>query len=244
MLHQALRTTVKSTTGALLLGVFGLAGTAVQAAGLTINPSTQLGSIPEAGAPSFVFNDKVGRFGNDVQNWFDNYVVVQNDGGSSGNYNFFAHNEGNFTFWDTMDSNMAGVGGSFDLNATFDSNGALLAGGTVQITGAIADLGIFDPNTVLMTAELVGFEFAGDLIGFAINNINCDAAIAGCATDPSQRESVYFALGQAFPGIAELAGSNYRTTMINKTTVPLPAGVWLMLSGLSCFGFMARKRSR
>ena len=140
-----------------------------------------------------------------------------------------------------MDTSYGGSTGVFDLSATFDSNG-VLTGGTVQITGAIDGIGVTDPTTILMTANLVGFTFEDDLIGFAIDNITCDSSIIGCATTASQTESIYFGLAADFPGIAELGGMNYRSTITNITTVPLPATAWLLLSGLGLLGSMARRK--
>ena len=237
-----------SATAILLLCIVLLAPGKADAAGALIDPSTQLGDIPKAGAPAFVFNDGVNSFGGDVQSWFDNYLVIQAmDGGNDG-YNMTAHNQGSFTYWETMDTSYGGSTGVFDLNATFDSAGQL-TGGTVQITGAIAGIGITDASTVLMEANLVDFTFEGDLIGFAIDNIVCDPAggpdggrIVGCQDDPTARESIYFGLTADFPGIAELAGRNYRSTMTNKTTVPIPATAWLMLSGLGLLSTVARRK--
>jgi len=234
--------TVTSIASGLALATAMLVTSVANAAPTVIDPLTTVGGLPPAGAPSFVFNDRVNNFGSNVQSWFENYVIIQNEGGAGGSYNFFAHNQGSFTYWDSMTSSMGGSEGSFDLSATFDSNGVLQAGGTVQITGAIAGLDISDPNTVLMTAELVGFEVSGDTIGFAISNIVCDDAIEGCATDANQVESIYFGMTGDFQGISELNGANYRSTMSNRTTVPVPAAAWLMLSGIACLGAVARRQ--
>ena len=228
----------------MLLCIALLAPVKGNAAATLIAPSTQLSGIPEAGAPSFIFNDGISSFGGDVQSWFDNYLIVQHDDsldGGSGGYNFFAHNQGSFSYWETMDTSYGGSTGVFDLSATFDSNGQL-TGGSVSITGAIAGIGIVDPLTVLMTADLAGFTFKDDLIGFAIDNITCAEEIVGCATSATQTESIYFGLAADFPGIAELGGMNYRSTITNKTTVPIPATAWLMLSGLSLIGTMTLRR--
>ena len=138
-----------------------------------LEQSTELPGIPESGAPSFVFNNTpANRFGSNVQSWFNNYAIIQNVGGADGTYNLSAHNEGSFGFFETMGVETEGSMGNFDLNATFDSDGTLI-GGTVTIMGAIADLGIDDPSTVLMTADLVNFNFEGNLAGFSIGNIRC-----------------------------------------------------------------------
>jgi len=243
MRNQIISTAFLSATTILLLFITLLAPAKGNAAAALIHPSTQLTGIPEAGAPSFIFNDGINSFGGDIQSWYDNYLIVQNVGGETGSYNLFAHNQGSFSYWETMDTSYGGSTGVFDLSAQFDSDGNLIPGtGTVQITGTIAGIGITDPSTVLMTAELVDFTFKDDLIGFAIDNITCAEEIVSCATSATQRESIYFGLAADFPGIAELAGTNYRSTITSKTTVPIPASAWLMLSGLSLIGSMTLRR--
>ena len=244
MRNQIISTAFLLATVIVLLCIALLAPVKGNAAAALISPSTQLAGIPEAGAPSFVFNDGINSFGGDIQSWYDNYLIVQNVGGETGSYNLFAHNQGSFSYWESMDTSYGGSTGVFDLSAQFDSAGNLIPGtGTVQITGTIAGIGITDPSTVLMTAELIDFTFKDDLIGFAIDNITCAEEIVSCATSgATQTESIYFGLAADFPGIAELAGSNYRSTITSKTTVPIPASAWLMLSGLSLIGSMALRR--
>lgn len=230
-----------SVTAIALLCVVLLAPGKADAAAALIDPSTKLPGIPEAGAPAFVFNDGVNSFGGDIQSWYDNYLVVQSVDGGAGGYNMVAHNQGSFSYWETMDTKYGGSSGIFDLSATFDSDGNL-TGGTVQITGAIAGIGVTDDSTVLMTANLKDFVVEGDLVGFAIDNIVCDSSIVGCAATATQTESIYFGLADDFPGIEELGGMNYRSIIANKTTVPIPASAWLMLSGLGLLGSMANRR--
>jgi hypothetical protein len=221
-----------SVAGTLLLGGVLLLPPTALAAPATLEPSIQLPGLPEAGAPSFTFSEGANTFGGNIQSWYDNYAVFQNVGGAGGSYNFFAHSTGQFSYLESPDTGFGGVAGILDLNATFDSNGTLQAGGTITITGAIAGIGITDPTTQLMTAELIDFVFDGDKLGFAISNIQCAVEIVGCAKSETQVESVYFGLGGNFEGIADLNGKHYRSTIMSTTTVPLPAAVWLMLSGL------------
>ena len=242
MRNQLVSTAFLSAMAILLVCIVLLAPAKAEAAAALIDPSTQLAGIPAAGAPSFAFNDGINSFGGDIQSWYDNYLIVQNVGGASGSYNFFAHNQGAFTYWETADTRYEGSSGVFDLSATFDSNGQL-TGGTVEITGAIDGM-IADASTVLMTANLVGFTFEDDLIGFAIDNIVCDASIIGCATSASQTESIYFGLAADFAGIAELGGMNYRSTITNITTVPIPAAAWLMLSSIGWLGIFILKHDK
>ena len=165
-----------AASAGLLCLVLAFPGSA-SAALTRLEPSNQLSGIPESGAPSFVFNNKpANKFGSNVQSWFNNYAIIQNVGGADGTYNLFAHNEGSFSFFESMGVETDGSMGNFDLNATFDSEGRL-TGGTVTIMGAIAGLGIDDPSTILMTATLESFELEGNLAGFSIGNIVCAAEI-------------------------------------------------------------------
>jgi len=234
---------VSAASAGLLYLVLAFPGSA-SAALARLEPSNLLPGIPESGAPSFVFNNTpANRFGSNVQSWFNNYAIIQNVGGANGSYNLFAHNEGSFSFFESMGVNTGGSNGNFDLNATFDSDGTLI-GGTVTIMGAIAGLGIDDPSTVLMTADLVDFNVEGNLAGFSIGNIRCTAEIQNCEDGPGDIESVYIRLGGNFNGIENLNGKHYRSTIASITTVPIPAAAWLMLSGLACIAGIAGRRRR
>jgi hypothetical protein len=238
-----------------------------QAAPVTIDPNIQIGDLPAAGIPSFVFNGGANSFGGTIQSWNENYIFVQNSGGANGTYTMYAHNEGSFTYWalptptptdsESSATSYSGTSGQFNLIATFDGTTGAVTGGSVEITGSIAGIGITDATTTLMTAQIFlnplglgpdGFQTSGDTVGFAIDNIICDDAIVGCANflldqnSLDQIESIYFGLAGVFPGITELNGMNYQSTMTNKTTVPIPATAWLMLSGLGWLGFIANRR--
>lgn len=229
---------ISSVAGSLLLGCALLAPATTIAAPATVQPTTQLPGLPEAGTPSFIFNDLTRTFGGNIQSWQDNYAIFKNMGDS---YNFYAHNAGSFTYLESEGTSYGGVTGALDLIARFDSNGVLQAGSTITITGAITDIGITDSSTTLMTAELVDFVYSGNKVGFSITNIQCADEIVGCATDPNQVESVYFGLAGSFNGLTALNGRNFQTTMMSATTVPIPAAAWLLLSALSAL-FALRKR--
>ncbi len=231
--------TVSTVAVLLLLCSSVIAPRSTLAAPATVNPTTQLDGLPEAGTPSFIFNDQLRTFGGNIQSWQDNYAIFKNMGDS---YNFYAHNTGSFTYWESMDTSYGGITGALDLVARFDNNGILQSGGTITITGAISDIGITDSTTTLMTAELVDFVYSGNKIGFSITNIQCADEIVGCATDPNQIESVYFGLAGSFNGLTSLNGRNFHTTMMSATTVPIPAAAWLLLSGLSALAMLGKRR--
>ena len=244
MRFVGLNNAVLSVAGALLLGGVLLLPVTTLAAPAVVQPTTQLPGLPEAGTPSFIFNEGANTFGGNIQSWYDSYAVFQNVGGAGGSYNFFAHSTGNFTYWESVGTSFGGATGTLDLNAVFDSNGILQAGGTITITGAIAGIGITDPTTQLMTAELIDFVFDGDKLGFAISNIQCADEIVGCAKSATQVESVYFGLGGNFDGITNLNGKHYRSTIMSATTVPIPAAGWLLLSALSALFMTRQKREK
>ena len=247
MRDQSRKILLPMFAGMVLLAIGLSLPNASQAAPVVIDADLQFGTLPPAGTPSFVFNGGAGSFGGTIQSWSENYIFVQNTGGAGGTYTMYAHNEGSFTYWETSTDSYAGTSGQFNLIATFDSAGNV-TGGSVEITGAVLGIDISDPTTTLMTADIVlgpdGFQTNGDTVGLAITNIVCDSGglIVGCANNPSQVESIYFGLAGIFPGITELNGMNYQSTMTNKTTVPIPATAWLMLSGLGWLGFMASRR--
>jgi hypothetical protein len=221
-------------TGSAALCVSLLMAASVNAA--PIDPNAKLPGIPLAGYPSYTFNDDNGGFSKNVQGWFDNLLVVKAE---ETGYAMDAMSQGDFKLWESEDSYIQGSDGIFDLHADFDMDGNLL-GGDVSIEGILRDLGI-DEVTTLMTADLVagGFAYEGNLVGFQIDNIWCAEEIVGCT---EAIESIYFFLDQEFPGIAELAGNSYYSTMATKATVPLPATAWLMLSGIMILGGRAARR--
>ena len=103
---------LKSLTGALLLSGL-LAGNSAMA--ITVDQGAQIGSLPQAGWPSFDFNDGPDDYSNTIESWFQNIVYINDVGGG---YTFQAYNEGNFTYWDDANTSYQGVGGVFSLSAT------------------------------------------------------------------------------------------------------------------------------
>jgi hypothetical protein len=229
---------------ALCVGVALLAPINVNAAATSLTSDISLGGLPPAGAPSFVFNDQANnRFSQDIQNWFDNYVVMESTSDGSGEYNFYAHNQGSFTFQADPSTNYGGSSGLFDVTAKMDGDGNYIQGsGIVEITGAIAELGITDPNSVLMSGTITDLIVDGDIIGMQIDNIVCNDAIKDTCSDVP--ESIYLGLTNDMPTVSALNGKNFRSNMASVTTVPLPGAAWLMISGLGSFGYLAARRRK
>jgi hypothetical protein len=222
----------------------------LQASAATLN----LDGIPESGAPAFIFEDSVttgggggGSFANNIKSWFTNYTVVRNTDDDGLNFN--TRNEGDFTFLGSLTNDYAdvnayeGVSGIFDLSAQFASDGSLL-GGDVTITGAVAALGLNDPDSFLMSGKLVDYDWEGNLFGFSIDNIQCNAVITFCATSADQLESIYFQLDQELTGAGSLRELGFRSSLSSTTTVPVPAAAWLMLSGLGWMGVIGVNRRK
>jgi len=224
---------ILSITGAALLCI-GMLGSN-EASALSIDPSASLPGIPMAGAPSFNFNDTGGDYSNTIDSWYTNIVYIQDLG--AGGYTLYAYSEGNFTYWEDSTTSYQGYDGIFDLQASYDANG-VFQNGTVTIDGLIP--GVVNTNQQLMRANLTDFAFAANLVGFEIDGIVCPPEIVNCLP-AGPAESIYFYTAANFPDIGSLAG-DYQTTMASKTTVPVPAAVWLMLSGLGLLGAFARRQ--
>ena len=133
------------------------------------------------------------------------------------------------------------AGGLFTLDATIDEFGNL-SGGTVTISGTIAGLG-YNSGT-LLTGNLTAFGFlpgGGDPLEFLFDVTGGDAAVlygaaggiilsqAGFGGDWS---SNFDNLISGIPGTGQ--------GLADTAAVPLPAAVWLMLSGL--MGLLATAR--
>ena len=138
---------------------------------------------------------------------------------------------------DTGDGVLDGSSGAYSLQVNFDKKdpGTFL-GGTVSLKGAIDALGI-GRNTLLMTADIIGFNILDDdfLWGFNTANIFCAVELGLQCTD---RESVYIELDSAFN---QMFQSNFKTTGFATTTVPVPAAVWLFGSALGLLGWVRRR---
>ena len=234
MRHTKSKNLILSMTGAALLCLGLLSSN--EAAALSVAPSADLSGIPTAGTPSFNFNDSRSDYSNTIDSWFTNVVYIQAHGSG---YTLYAYSEGDFTYWEDPTTSYKGTNGAFSLQAEFNLDGTFNAAGTntVTINGIIP--GVVNNDTELMSADLTAYNFQDNLVGFATNNIVCAPGIINCLT----AESVYFYTAGNFPTIANLAGNDFQTTMASKTTVPVPAAIWLMLSCLGLLGAFAHRRN-
>jgi hypothetical protein len=138
---------------------------------------------------------------------------------------------------DTGSGVLNGTSGSYSLQVNFDKKdqGKFL-GGSVSLKGAIDALGI-RKNTLLMTADIIGFNILDDdfLWGFNTTNIFCSPELLLNCTNS---ESVYIELDSAFD---QMFQRNFKTTGFATTTVPVPAAVWLFGSALGLLGWVRRR---
>lgn len=138
---------------------------------------------------------------------------------------------------DTGSGVLDGTSGTYSLRLNFDKKDlAIFLGGSVSLKGAIDALGI-GRNTLLMTADITGFNILDDefLWGFNTTNIFCAAELLlNCTIS----ESVYIELDSAFSGMFD---RNFRTTGFATTTIPIPAAAWLFGSALGLLGWVRRR---
>jgi hypothetical protein len=119
-------------------------------------------------------------------------------------------------------------GGNFSLSASIDDTGTL-AGGTLSVTGTIAGLG-YNSGT-LLTGNLTAFGFldgGGDPLEFLFEVTGGDAA----GLYPSVAGAILTSTG--FGGIGDFTTgfTNSGTGNVNIAPVPLPAAVWLFVTGV------------
>lgn len=131
---------------------------------------------------------------------------------------------------------LQGTSGAYSLLVNFDKNTHQFLGGSVSLTGAVDALGI-SKHTLLMSAEITGFNILSDqlLWGFNTTNIFCSPELQISCTNS---ESVYIELDSAFDALFE---RNFRTTGFATTTIPVPAAVWLFGSALGLLGWVRRR---
>jgi hypothetical protein len=138
---------------------------------------------------------------------------------------------------DTGSGVLDGTSGTYSLRLNFDKKDpGIFLGGSVSLKGAIDALGI-GRNTLLMTADITGFNILDDefLWGFNTTNIFCaPELLLNCTL----KESVYIELDSAFSGMFD---RNFRTTGFATTTIPIPAAAWLFGSALGLLGWVRRR---
>ena len=228
-----------SVTASLLLGLSFVGNASAVPVSTDL---ADLDGIAPAGNPNFTFdaiNDN--DYSNTIQSWFSNILYIQSLGSGNG-YSLFASQEGDFTYWASPNQSHQGTNGIFNLYAEFDAAGNLIFG-EMAIAGRVAGVGINDPDTILMRANLEPgmFKSEGNLMGFGMTVTLCAAQIAS-ECQMVTPESVYFFTEGNLPDIPSLGNNDYQTTLATITTVPVPASIWLMLSALSLAGVMARRK--
>jgi hypothetical protein len=146
-----------------------------------------------------------------------------------------------FSLWDG--STLYAARGSLTLNASVgldEFNQPVFNGGTVQIKGGIAELGITGGGNVLMSADLVSANLTSDssLWGFNTENIFCNAQMEAFIGQCTNAESVYLVLNSLFSGDFT---SSFTGSATAHTTIPVPAAVWLFGSALGLLGWVRRR---
>jgi hypothetical protein len=139
---------------------------------------------------------------------------------------------------DTGSGTMVGTGGMYTLTASFTETGDYIEhSGFVKLYGMMSQVGITQPHTFLMSADLTSANLVDDpyLWGFNTSNIVCNADLL---LECTNSESVYVALSNAFSGDF---GRNFMSMGIAVTTVPVPAAVWLFGSALGLLGWARRR---
>jgi len=225
---------ILSIAGVGLLGVSLLGSN--EASALSVDTSSTLPGIPTAGSPSFNFNDSNGDYSETIDSWFTNIVYIANNGAAG--YTLYAYQEGNFTYWADDTTSYSGTDGVFNLTATYDDQG-IFEGGSVTIDGIIS--GLINTNSLLMSANLTSFNSQDSLVGFATDITYCDPILEIAPDICTFSESIYFNTIANLPEIGSLT-TDFQTSMASKTTIPIPAAAWLMLSGLGLLGAFTRRR--
>lgn len=174
---------------------------------------------------------------------FENAVrlkVLQN--GANKGFKLKARKRGGYQFFNANPSDKYQMkGGSYKLDAFFDTSGNFLKG-TLKIRGRL-DTPVGRARGTLMTATLTDFAFdsglTSSLLGFNTSDIVCNAVIEEWLGSCNEKESVYIAL---YKGGFDPTLRGFRSNGLSVATVPVPAAVWLFGSGLIVLVGMMRRR--
>jgi len=123
--------------------------------------------------------------------------------------------------------------GSYKLKASFDASGALQSG-DLTIRGAVTGLGI--TSTTLFTASLDAFAYDGTTLAFKTTITGGEiCVVVGCTT----YESIWIDLDT---GGFDPTLKKFTDTGMAITTIPVPAAVWLFVSGIVGLASFTRRR--
>jgi hypothetical protein len=218
----------QSNKSLILILMFAFSALAQNAFASTFpTPPYSLPGIPPSGAPGFTNSAEINLF---------------SLGGNS--FLFAASNAGAPLTFELGSHSVTSSSANFLVTAEFMANGSYIQNtGTLTVSGSIQFISSNAPYTVpgvyisgdLETAKLDRFAFSSDLLGFSTS------IISGYATLFGTNESVYFST----PGIASELGFGTNSGLHATTSpilaytvnsIPLPATVWLFMSGLALFG--------
>lgn len=210
-------------------------------------PTIPIPPISPAGQPGFDFRGLTVSLTNPSAG-----VYSLSATGTASTFTFYAPNTA---------SSYAGTSGAYTLNASFDSSGNYLGGGTLLIKGAVAGTppawGTTSAATTLWSANLSAFGYSQsqDALGFSTDTF------AGWANKPiftygNTVESVYLfdmlgisggsgrleSLVNAFANSNLNAGLGTYLAVESITTVPVPTA--FILFGSSLLGLLGFRRKR
>lgn len=228
---------ITKSLSAKLAGAFLLAFSA-GSYGATADTLPEIPGIPPAGNPSFVNQVTLG-----LSEW-------------SGGFKLTATGTGNEPFLFQLGSDSYEVlDGSYQLTAYFDHGANLdTAKSNVQIRGTFSDEALdalsgtenqhelWGGNLFSARIDNVGLSLEGEALALAFRITD----FGGWATEWGVTESIWLydfnpSLNNLFAFVNALNSGTLEATAI--TTVPLPAGIWLLGSALMGFRLFARRQA-